>query len=116
MVNRFRVNKLARGESAWVASAVARRVELDGELHVPPGIGAGAAVLAFGRELLEQPGIDAYEYQWSTPGGRKFAADALLPRAEAALRTELQRLVDEAKRSAAARRTNDPQPPGSSSA
>jgi hypothetical protein len=41
-----------------------------------------------------------YEFgsQWRQPGGRIFAATYLLPSAEAALRQELQRLADAAKR------------------
>ncbi len=38
------------------------------------------------------------ELRWRQPGGRIFAASYLLPRAEAALRQELQRLADAAKR------------------
>ncbi len=34
---------------------------------------------------------------WYTPGGRDLAAAYLLPRAEAALRHELQQLADAAK-------------------
>ena len=36
--------------------------------------------------------------QWLSQGGRDMAAAHLLPRAEAALRQELQRLADAAKR------------------
>jgi hypothetical protein len=36
--------------------------------------------------------------QWLSKGGRELAASRLLPRAEAALRQELQRLADAAKR------------------
>ncbi len=52
---------------------------------------------AFGDELidLELPGNDS---QWLSQGGRDMAAAKLLPRAEAALRQELQRLADAAKR------------------
>ncbi len=35
---------------------------------------------------------------WRTPGGRDLAAAYLLPRAETALRQELQRLADAGKR------------------
>lgn len=57
----------------WVASAMARRVELwDEALVLPPDVAARAAVLAFGDELLD--------LQW-------------LPRAEAALRQELSAMA-----------------------
>ena len=87
-----------------MASAIARRVELwDDNLVVPPALAARAAVLAFGDELidLELP----YEWlpnesdsDWLSQGGRDMAAAQLLPRAEAALRPELQQLADAAKR------------------
>ena len=50
-----------------------------------------AAMLAFGDELLVLPND---EHEWRTPGGRDLAAVYLLPRAETALRQELQRLAD----------------------
>ena len=46
-------------------------------------------MLAFGDELLVLPND---EHEWRTPGGRDLAAAYLLPRAETALREELQRL------------------------
>ena len=52
-------------------------------------------MLAFGGEVLVLPDDNS---KWRTPGGRKLAAANLLPRAEAALRQELQRLADAAKR------------------
>ncbi len=62
---------------------------------MPPFFAACAAVLALGDELLVLPD-DVYE--WRTPGGGDLAAAYLLPRAETALRQELQRLADAAKR------------------
>jgi hypothetical protein len=56
-------------------------------------------MLAFGDELLVLPDD---KYKWRTPGGRDLAAACLLPRAETALRQELQRLADAAKRMARA--------------
>ena len=53
-------------------------------------------MLAFGDELLVLPD------KWRTPGGRDLAAACLLPRAETALRQELQRLADAAKRARSA--------------
>ena len=53
--------------------------------------------LAFGDELLDLQLPDRNNL-WLSPGGRDFAAAYLLPRAEAALRQELQRLADAAKR------------------
>jgi hypothetical protein len=102
--DRLRVNRLVPLIASWVASAVARRVELwedtlvlppalAAPLVLPPAVAARAAVLAFGDELLEL----LYD-RWGTPGGRDFAAAYLLPRAEASLRQELQRLADAAKR------------------
>ncbi len=55
-------------------------------------------MLAFGDELLDLVLPDEYDNRWRQPGGRIFAASYLLPRAEAALRQELQRLADAAKR------------------
>ena len=109
VADRLRVNKLVLKVASWVASAVARRVELweDTELVLPPdlaaplvlppALAARAAVLAFGDELLDLvlPGSGS---EWRQPDGRIFAASYLLPRAEAALRQELQRLADAAKR------------------
>jgi hypothetical protein len=109
VADRLRVNKLVLEVVSWVASAVARRVELledtdslvlppalAAPLVLPSALAARAAVLAFGDELLDLvlPG----DYGWQQPGGRIFAASYLLPRAEAALRQELQRLADAAKR------------------
>jgi hypothetical protein len=62
--------------------------------------------LAFGDELidLELPNEsddesdDESDSQWLSQGGRESAAAHLLPRAEAALRQELQRLADAVKR------------------
>ena len=95
--DRLRVNKLVLKIASWVASAMARRVELwDDNLVIPPALAARAAVFAFGDELidLELPN----QYQWLSQGGREMAAAHLLPRAEAALRQELQRLADAVKR------------------
>ncbi len=83
---------------AWVASAVERRVELwDTPLALLPALAARAAVPAYGDELLDRhlPGLND---KWRAPGGRDFAADSLLHRAEAAPRQELQRLVEAAKK------------------
>ena len=110
VADRLRVNKLVLKVASWVASAVARRVELweDTELVLPPdlaaplvlppALAARAAVLAFGDELLDLVLPDDSGLRWRQPGGRIFAASYLLPRAEAALRQELQRLADAAKR------------------
>jgi hypothetical protein len=108
MGDRLRVNKLVPKVVLWVASAVARRVELWDDavvlppalaapLALPPALAARAAVLAFGDELLDLR-LPNRNDLWRSPGGRNFAATYLLPRAEAALRQELQRLVDAAKR------------------
>ena len=94
MADRLRVNKLALKVPAWVALAVARLNEVPGHLRWPPSFAECAATLAFGDELLVLPD----EYEWRTPGGRDLAAVYLLPRAETALRQELQRLADAAKR------------------
>jgi hypothetical protein len=108
--DRLRVNKLVHKVALWVASAVAKRVELweDTELVppptlaaplvLPPALAARAAVLAFGDELLDLILPRDFGLRWKQPGGRIFAASYLLPRAEAALRQELQRLADAAKR------------------
>jgi hypothetical protein len=93
--DRLRVNKLAQKVPAWVALAVARLTEVPGHLRVPPSFAGCAAMLAFGDELLVLPDD---KYDWLTPGGRNLAAAYLLPRAEAALRQELQRLADAVKR------------------
>ena len=112
VADRLRVNKLVLKVASWVDSAVARRVELweDTELVLPPALAAplvlppalaaSTAVLAFGDELLDLvlPDEDELRSRWRQPGGRIFAASYLVPRAEAALRQELQRLADAAKR------------------
>ncbi len=123
--DRLGVNKLALKVPAWVALAVARLNEVPGHLRWPPSLAECAATLAFGDELLvlpddeyederqgdeedDQQGDEEEEQQsdeeedeqlgWRTPGGRDLAAAYLLPRAEVALRQELQRLADAAKR------------------
>ena len=83
MEDRLRVNKLVLKVASWVASAVARRVEL------PVDLAARVAVLAFGDELLDLELPRDSGLRWRQPGGRIFAAAYLLPRAEAALRQEL---------------------------
>ncbi len=69
-------------------------------------LGARAAVLAFGDELVDLKLLpnDA-DSQWLSQDGRKMAASHLLPRAEAALRQELQRLADAVKRASAVQRS-----------
>ena len=111
MADRLRVNKLVLKTASWVASAMLRRVELwDDNLVIPPAVAARAAVLAFGDELvdlelpnesdgdLDDESDDESDSQWLSQGGREMAAAHLLPRAEAALRQELQRLADAVKR------------------
>ncbi len=99
MAARVGVNKLVLKIGSWVASAKAGRVELwDDNLVIPPALAARAAVLAFGDELMDlKPPYDA-DSHWLSQGGREMAAARLLPRAEAALREELQRLADAVKR------------------
>jgi hypothetical protein len=78
---------------------MARRVELwDDNLVIPPALAARAAVLAFGDELLNLELPDRSDSRWLSQGGREMAAADLLPRAETALRLELQRLADAVKR------------------
>ncbi len=93
---------------------MARRVELwedtlvippalAAPLVLPPALAARAAVLAFGDELLDLDVpdpllLDEDGLRWRQPGGRAFAAAYLLPRAEAALRQELQRQAAAAQR------------------
>ena len=108
--DRLRVNKLVSKVPSWVASAVARRVELwedttlvlppalAAPLVLPPALAARAAVLAFGDELLDLVLPGEVSSRWRQAGGRLSAASYLLPRAEAALRQELQRLAAAAKR------------------
>ncbi len=109
MADRLRVNKLVLKIASWVASATARRVELwDVNLVIPPALAARAAVLAFGDELIdhELPARKAIKLgdelsgdsQWLSQGGRDMAAAHLLPRTQAALRQELQRLADAVQR------------------
>ena len=100
MADRLRVNKLVLKIASWVTSAVARRVELwDDDLVIPPALAARAAVFAFGDELIDLEPPNDSDSQWLSQGGRDFAAAKLLPRAEAALRQELQGLADAAERS-----------------
>ena len=76
-----------------------RRVELwDDNLVIPPALAARAAVLAFGDELLNLELPDISDSRWLSEGGREMAAAHLLPRAEAALRQELQQVADAVKR------------------
>ena len=99
VANRLRVNNLVLKIASWVASAIARRVELwDDTLVIPPALAARAAVFAFGDELVDLRLPNYPDPQWLSPGGRDMAAAYLLPRAEAALRQELQRLADAVKR------------------
>jgi hypothetical protein len=75
-----------------------RRVELwDVDLVIPPALAARTAVFAFGDELMDLKLPQRTDSQWLSQGGRDMAAAHLLPRAEAALRQELQRLADAAK-------------------
>ena len=99
VTDRLRVNKLVLKTDSWVASAMARRVELwDDDLVIPPALAARAAVFAFGDELIDLEPPNDSDSQWLSQGGRDMAAAKLLPRAEAALRQELQRLADAVKR------------------
>jgi hypothetical protein len=97
--DRLRVNTLVLEVASWVASAVARRLVLwDDNLVIPPALAARAAVFAFGDELMDLKQPNDRDTQWLSSGGRDSAAANLLPRAEAALRQELQQLADAAKR------------------
>ncbi len=99
MADRLRVNKLVLKVASLVASAMARRVELwDDNLVIPPALAARAAVLVFGEELTDLKLPNDADSQGPSQGGRDLAAAKLLPRAEAALRKELQRLADAVKR------------------
>ena len=92
--------------ASWVASAMARRVELwDDNLVNPPALAARAAVFAFGDELIDLVLPNESDSQWLSQGGRKMAASHLLPRAEAALRQELLRLADAVKLARAGQRS-----------
>ncbi len=76
-----------------------RCVELwDDDLVIPSALAAHAAVFAFGDELIDLELPDDSDSLWLSQGGRDMAAARLLPRAEAALRQELQRLADAVKR------------------
>ena len=55
-------------------------------------------MLAFGDELVDLMLPDESASRWLSQGGRDLAAAVLLPRAEAALRQELQRLADAVRR------------------
>jgi hypothetical protein len=99
LTDRLRVNKLALKIASWVASAMLKRVELwDDNLVIPPAFAARAAVFAFGDELIDLELPNESDSKWLSLGGRDLAAAYLLPRAEAALRRELQRLADAVKR------------------
>jgi hypothetical protein len=76
-----------------------RRVELwDDDIVIPPALAARAAVFAFGDELIDLELPNDADSQWLSLGGRDMAATRLLPRAEAALRQELQQVSDAVKR------------------
>jgi hypothetical protein len=95
VVDRLRVNKLVLKIASWVSSAMARRVELwDDNVVILPALAARVAVLAFGDELLDLRLPGDSDSQWLSQGTRDVAAAYLLPRAESALRQELQRLAD----------------------
>jgi hypothetical protein len=98
VADRLRVNKLVLKIASWVASAMARRVELWDDNVVMRTLAARAAVLAFGDELVDLRLPHDADSRWLSEGGRDLAAADLLPRAEAALRQELQRLADAVKR------------------
>ncbi len=84
-----------------------RRVELwDDNLVIPPGLAARAAVLAFGDELVDLELPNDANSQWLSKGGRELAASYLLPRAEAALRQELQQVADAVKLARAGQRSS----------
>ena len=107
VADRLRVNKLVLKNASWVASATLRRVELwDDNLVIPPALAARAAVLAFGDELVDLRLPHDADSRWLSEGGRDLAAADLLPRAEAALRQELQRLADAVKRARAGQRSS----------
>ncbi len=55
-------------------------------------------MLAFGDELTDLKLPNEVDSLWLSQGGREMAASHLLPRAEAALRQELQQLADAVKR------------------
>jgi hypothetical protein len=63
---------------------------------IPPALAACPVVLAFGDELLGPQAARRSRLPWLSRGGRDLAAAYVLPRAEAALRQELQRLADAA--------------------
>ena len=99
MADRLRVNKLAPKIASWVASAMLRRVELwDDDLVIPSALAARAAVFAFGDELIDLELPNDSDSLWLSQGSREMAAARLLPRAEAALRQELQQVADAVKR------------------
>ena len=93
MADRLLVNRLALKAPRGSLPAVA-------DVDLPPNFAQSAVALALGDELLDLvlPDEDEDGLRWRQPGGRIFAASCLLPRAEAALRQELQRLADAAKR------------------
>ncbi len=95
--DRHRFNKLVLKIASWVVSAILRRVELwDDNLVIPPALAARAAVFAF--ELMDLKLLDEADSLWLSQGSRDMAAAYLLPRAEAALRQELQQVADAVKR------------------
>jgi hypothetical protein len=85
---------------------MARRVELWDDDLVMRTLAARAAVLAFGDEIVDLKLPDNVDSLWLSQGGREMAATYLLPRAEAALRQELQRLADAVKLARAGERSS----------
>ena len=84
-----------------------RRVELwDDNLAIPPALAARAAVFAFGDELIDLVLPNDSDSPWLSQGGREMAAARLLPRAEAALRQELQQVADAVKLARAGQRSS----------
>jgi hypothetical protein len=95
LADRLRVNKLMLKIASWVASATARVELWDDNRVIPPG---SAAVLAFVDELTDLKLPNDAGPRWLSQGGRDMAAAHLLPRAEDALRLELQRQADAVRR------------------
>ncbi len=71
MADHLCVNMLVLKVASWVASAMARRVELwDDNIVIPPALADRAAVLAFGDKFGPQAADDS-ELYWPERGSRK---------------------------------------------
>jgi hypothetical protein len=102
VADRLRVNNLVLKVASWVASAMARRVDLwDDNLLIPPALAARAAVLVFGRRAYGPKPAQRSRLAVALARRSRLGGCPADDEGEAALRQELQRLADAVKRARA---------------